>query len=145
MNLVTDDERARIIERVKAGDSCTGIARDFNRSRSTVSRVAKAAGLVFDRAQTRAATEARKIDNAARRTRFAETVLEHALRMAENLPDQPLPVTSAKDAKDTAVALKVLLQASIEAEAANGGRDADASAVDQFLAYLIPATPGATR
>ncbi|MCI2424110.1 helix-turn-helix domain-containing protein [Saccharopolyspora sp. K220] len=49
------------------GKTRNDIAREIGRSPSTVSRLAHAAGLSFDRSKTAAATQAKQRDNAARR------------------------------------------------------------------------------
>jgi transposase-like protein len=63
---LTDVERARIVELVGTGLSCGEVAREVGRHASTVSRVARDAGLSFDRSQTAAATEAKQADAAER-------------------------------------------------------------------------------
>lgn len=75
---VTPEEHARIVEAIRAGSTCRQIASDFQRSTSTISRIAKAEGLAFDRAQTRAATEAKQADNRARRAALAPVFLDRA-------------------------------------------------------------------
>lgn len=64
---VTAAERARIAELHGGGLMLSAVARELGWSRSTIHRVAADLGLSWDRAQTRAATEARQADNAARR------------------------------------------------------------------------------
>ncbi|GGS88394.1 helix-turn-helix domain-containing protein [Nonomuraea spiralis] len=67
---LTDDERQQIRDLHAAGHGCNAIARQLGRDRSTISRAAQGMGLDFDRKQTREATQARRDDNAARRTRI---------------------------------------------------------------------------
>lgn len=67
---LTPEERQQIRDLHAQGLGCNAIARQLGRDRSTISRAAADMGLSFDRAQTRAATQARREDNAARRTRI---------------------------------------------------------------------------
>lgn len=63
------DKRAAILQAIRAGGRSRGaIARDHDVSPSTVTNIAKAAGLntAFDRAQTKKATEAAQVDHKAR-------------------------------------------------------------------------------
>lgn len=62
---LTDTEKARIAELHAAGKGRNDIARDLERSGDTIHRYCKKVGLLFDRTSTKAATEARKLDNAA--------------------------------------------------------------------------------
>jgi hypothetical protein len=67
-NLITDVDRDRVRELHAQGKTRNDIARAINRSPSTVTGIARALGLSFDRSATAAATHARQIDNRARRT-----------------------------------------------------------------------------
>ena len=80
-NPVTPDERAQIIDAIKAGGTCRGVADQFQRSTSTVSKIAKAEGLAFDRSKTRAATEAKQADNRERRARITSKMLDDIERL----------------------------------------------------------------
>lgn len=66
---VPEQVRAAILERVRAGGvSCRAVAREFELSPTTVSRIATAAGLSFERAQqTAKAVTARRFDAKAAR------------------------------------------------------------------------------
>lgn len=75
---VTDAERARVAELHAQGLSRGAIARDLGRSADTVGRIAAAANLPFDRAQTKKATEAKQVDNRARRAVLIEEAYEQA-------------------------------------------------------------------
>ena len=57
---------------IAAGEGRNAIARKLGISTASVSRLAQSMGLTFDRAGTRAATEARKVDLDALRTRALE-------------------------------------------------------------------------
>ena len=75
---ITEEERAAIIEAVRGGMSRNDAARQFERSPSTISKIAHAAGLNFDRSKTAAATKAKQADNRARRAELAPIFLEKA-------------------------------------------------------------------
>lgn len=83
---VTADERAQIVALIEAGRyGCNEIARMVGRDRSTVSHIAAAEGLEFDRSQVRAAVEAKKIDTQARLAELAELLAEDAHRLRAQL------------------------------------------------------------
>lgn len=66
--LLTDAERARILELHGQGVARNAIAREVGRSNGTVTNVVTAAGLSFERtAEVVHAVEAKRVDNAARR------------------------------------------------------------------------------
>ncbi|MEU5847452.1 helix-turn-helix domain-containing protein [Saccharopolyspora shandongensis] len=64
---VTDADRDRVRALHAQGKTRNDIAREIGRSPSTVSKLAHAAGLSFDRTKTAAATAAKQRDNQARR------------------------------------------------------------------------------
>lgn len=80
-----DKEFAAIAKAIRAGGTCRGIAKQFKRSPDTVRRVARDDGIAepFARTKTARATEAKKIDNKARRAELAHLLLEdcHRLRL----------------------------------------------------------------
>lgn len=79
---ITAAERARIIELIEAGDhGCAEIARQVGRAKATVSEIASAEGLTFDRARTKAATEARQADVADRLSQLTSDLLDDAQRL----------------------------------------------------------------
>lgn len=99
---VTDAERRRVAELHADGLSCAAIARDLGRARSTVSKVCAAAGLLFDRAQTATATEARQVDAKARRTELANLAIDDAHEMRRRA--LALPPDDGRNARDFASA-----------------------------------------
>jgi hypothetical protein len=82
---VTPDERERIIASIRAGKGCNEIAAEVGRGPATISRIATAEGLSFDRSQTRAATEARQADMQARLTDLSEQLLTDVERLRRQL------------------------------------------------------------
>jgi hypothetical protein len=73
---VTDEERSEIIEAVRGGMTRNAVARQFERSPATISKIAAAAGLDFDRSRTAAATKAKQADNRARRATITTQMLD---------------------------------------------------------------------
>lgn len=84
---VDDEIRERVREAIRAGDPRNTIARAFGLSGSTVSSIAKRAGLSFDRSAVAAATKARSVDLAAGRTRLAEKMLAASEDMLDRIDD----------------------------------------------------------
>lgn len=78
---LSDDERAGIVAAIRAGRPRNDIAREFGRGAATVTRIANAEGLSFDREATKHATEARRADNAARRERLISEMYANAERL----------------------------------------------------------------
>lgn len=80
------EERARILELRAEGLSRNAIAREVGRSAGVVSKVVKEAGGSFERSEeVKAATEARKVDNATRRTRAVERLYDQVERLLDRL------------------------------------------------------------
>ncbi|MDX3214561.1 helix-turn-helix domain-containing protein [Streptomyces sp. ME02-6991-2B] len=83
---IDDSDRAAVRRMHAAGSSRNDIARAIKRSPSTVSKIATALGLSFDRAaEVAAATAVRKADLAARRAQFAERLQDIAEREADKM------------------------------------------------------------
>jgi hypothetical protein len=79
-------DRAAVRRLHKQGKTRNDIARAIKRSPSTVTKIAKELGLTFERgAEVVAATEARRIDLAARRVQLAELLHQDAERLREQL------------------------------------------------------------
>lgn len=81
---VTDEDRERVRELHAAGRGRNEIAREIGRPAGTVTRIARVLGLSFNRSATRAATQARKTDLAARRT----ALIDRAYTRAEHIYDR---------------------------------------------------------
>jgi hypothetical protein len=75
---LTDADREQVRRLHAEGKTRNDIAREIGRSPSTVSKIAAALDLTFDREATAAATAARSADLAARRTAFAATLHDSA-------------------------------------------------------------------
>lgn len=78
---ISNAKRKRIIELAEAGTGRNDIVREVGVAAGTVSKIVAAAGLNFDRSKTRDATEARKVDLAARRAEIQAVLLEDAMRL----------------------------------------------------------------
>lgn len=85
---LTDSEREQIADAIRAGEARNEIARRFGRSPDTVSRIAAAAGLDFDRTMTQNATAARKADTDARWEKLRGDLVVAAERLLGEL-EQP--------------------------------------------------------
>ncbi|MGK5531550.1 helix-turn-helix domain-containing protein [Streptomyces sp. URMC 129] len=79
---ITDHERERVRHLHAEGKNRNQIARELGRSGSTISKIARELGLSFERGpEVVAATEARRIDLADRRAKFAEALHDEAERL----------------------------------------------------------------
>jgi len=82
---VDNHQRARVRELHKQGLSRNEIARLLEMSSSTVSNIARDAGLSFDRTKTEQATAAKVADAKARRAELAELLIDDAHRLRQRL------------------------------------------------------------
>lgn len=150
---VTDAERDRIRILHARGLSCGQIAAELGRVKSTITRQCKAMGLSFDREQTKAATEAKVADSAARRAETSRRFLEKANELLDQM-DRPHIAYNfgGKDntyeehefEKPPVDALRTLMQAAATAfdkHMAQDKHDAageeGGSAVDQWLRMMM--------
>jgi len=97
---VSAEERERIIEALRAGESQTSVAKRFGRGAGTINRIAKEAGLEYS-----APTKANEA-----RSRFAKEgrirLLDKALAKAEEMMDQ---LRKPLELQQLSIALAVLL------------------------------------
>lgn len=83
---ITDTDRTKVRRLHAQGMTRNAIAREIGRSPSTVSKLAAEAGLTFERGpEIVAATEARRIDLAARRAALAAELHQDAERLRAQL------------------------------------------------------------
>lgn len=82
---ITADELQQVRELHAAGLGCNEIARRLERAQATISRAAARLGLSFDRAETLAATQAKKADAAGQRAQLMVEYLSDARRLREQL------------------------------------------------------------
>jgi hypothetical protein len=102
---ITARKRSAILKAIKAGGSSRAqIARDHKVSGSTVSKIAKEAGIEapFDRAHTKNATQARTVDMAARRAELAELLLGDAFKLRDRVWDKYQVVSFGPDGPEIA-------------------------------------------
>lgn len=86
---ITGQQRADIVAWIQEGLPRNEIARRAKRSGSTISGIAKAEGLEFgQRTRVAAATQARTVDNRARRAELAAKLLDKANQALEEM-DKP--------------------------------------------------------
>ncbi|MDY7542614.1 MULTISPECIES: hypothetical protein [unclassified Cryobacterium] len=95
------------------GRSCAEIAKLLDSSKATVSRWAKAEGLLFDRSQTAAATVAKQVDLTEARMNLAHRLNKAALDMLDML-DKPFEVFNFGGSNNT-FASKTLDSVPVEA------------------------------
>jgi transposase-like protein len=74
-------ERRRIAEALRGGGSVHGVAREFGRSKDTVSRIAAGAGIDVGRSEPKIATEARLADTRSRLAELAGLLVEDAHKL----------------------------------------------------------------
>lgn len=82
---VTDEDRERVRELHALGLGRNEIAREMNRGTRTVSVIAAALNLTFDRTRTEEATRARMADLAEKRAILAEALTDDALRLTQQM------------------------------------------------------------
>lgn len=85
MRTWTDAESDRLRELHATGQSLHSIAKQMQRSKQTIHQHAKDLGLEWDRSHTRTATEAKQIDNKARRADLEEQFLIEARAALDDL------------------------------------------------------------
>jgi len=78
-------QRARVIDLIKLEHGRNAIALEVGISTAAVSRIAKAAGLSFKKAQTAAATEVRRIDRAATRADIIDRMYKRSQKILTRL------------------------------------------------------------
>lgn len=81
MPAISDDQRADVLRRARAGEHRNQIAKAVGISAGSVTNITKAAGVSFDRSATELAVRSRKIDLAARRAELELQLLGDAARI----------------------------------------------------------------
>jgi transposase-like protein len=85
-NRIPDKVKAQIEAACREpGATRNGVARQFGVAAASVSGIAKRAGITFDRSRVKAATEARKVDLAARRSELAAGLLDDVAKLRGQL------------------------------------------------------------
>lgn len=82
---LTDQDREHVRQLHADGLNRNEIAREIGRSPSTVTKIAKALGLTFDRSKTHLAVIAHQVDAKAKRARLMQDLLDDAARLRAEL------------------------------------------------------------
>jgi len=84
---IDDDTRAAILDDIRVGKSCRGIAKEYGVSPGSVTNIAREAHLndAFERTSTEKATRAKQADNKSRRAQLAADLLSDAERLRKQL------------------------------------------------------------
>lgn len=107
---ISEETRARIVELAADGMSRNAIAVEVGVAPRTVTKYATAAGHTFDRGATKAATEAARIDNAAKREALAADILTEVAASVRRLKNTPEPA-NARESEQRARALAAVSRA----------------------------------
>ena len=151
---VTDEDRAEVARLHAEGWSLRRIAKEVDRSLSTIQNVAKDLGLKFDGRPTASATQAKQQDNAARRAEIVHRLYERAEfnldrleadtysytdRIATGIVTEILDHVPAADEKNliTAIGAALASAAKLEAVDAGSGSDHAVSAIGQIGEALV--------
>jgi len=149
---LTHQERQAIADDIRAGHTRNDIARRHQRSAGTVTSIAQAEGLSFDRSATKDACEAKRVDNAARRAALVSGLLDDAERLRGQLfaptkafnfggkentyAEVELDEPTFADKRHIAGAVRMLLTTSIDLERVDAQGD-DFAAVDSWLRSVV--------
>lgn len=141
--------RARILKLAREGMARNAIAREVGVGATTVSRICKAEGVTFDRAQTAQATEAHRLDLKAERERIAERLLVEANAALDQLhaphvvlgwyqgtaTEHQLERPTSGDLRNYILTAAIALDKHVAIHQLDGD-NRDAAAVDAWLAHL---------
>lgn len=120
--VVTDAEKARVLELHGEGKSRGVIARDVGRDPATVTRIVQAAGLSFDRNPgVVAAVKARVVDAAESRTRIEQKLNAFAERRLEWLESHEAELDS-RSLRDEVSAIGIAVEKSATLAGVDKGR-----------------------
>lgn len=145
-----DSEKRAMIPQLHArGLSLTAIARELGTSPATVSKYARLDGIEFDRAKTKSATAARKIDLAAMRAELAHRLLVEANHFLGSLhkpfvvfnfggkdntyEERTLDGPPTADIRNLLTSTGIALQRSLELSKFDADPNEGLSAVDEWL------------
>lgn len=146
---VTSADYDRVKELHAQGLSRNAIGKTMGRSGRTVSRIADELGLRFERDRTRAATEAKKADAAARRARLQVEALDGAQRLMGQMfaptkiynfggrdneyNERDVNEPPFRDKRDIATALKALADTALKLAEYDRATDAGGADIDRWL------------
>lgn len=109
---LSEDQKARVLALHAEGLARNEIARRVGIAAGSVTNICRAAGIAFDRSETKQATEARRVDLAAGRIRLAEKMLAASEDMLDVI-DGPYEVYNF-GGKDNTFESRVLDSAPVE-------------------------------
>jgi hypothetical protein len=84
-NSLPDDVKAEVVRLARAGVARNAIATQLGIGRASVTGICQRAGVKFDRAATKLATEAHRVDMAARRAELAQGLLDDVAKLRSQL------------------------------------------------------------
>jgi hypothetical protein len=143
-------ERSEIVDAIKAGTSRNEIARRFDRGAGTISRIALAEGLSFERtAEAASASAARSADFAQRRSILRDRFLDEAAQLLDQLHkphvvigwykgvafEHELPEPDARSKKDLAIAAGIFVDKAVRLDLADD--ESSFAAVDVWLRDIL--------
>jgi transposase-like protein len=149
---LTDEEREQIADAIRAGKSRNEIARAFDRSAGTVTKIARDNELSFDRSLTKEATDAAKTDNAHRlevlKGRFlieAEAALDelrskasvHKILTEGDIVVHEIDSPTFSDKRNIMWRAGGAIRNYLEIDAHQGGGEDSFAAVDQWLDAMV--------
>lgn len=126
-----DHQRAAILDDIRNGGTCRGIARKHGVAPATVASIARENNIddAFERSQTKTATAAREVDNRSRRAELAAAALDVAQAALESIPN----ALANASARDLAIVYGVLVDKHLALERVS---DDGADAARSMLARL---------
>jgi transposase-like protein len=138
--VIDDATRDRVLALARSGRSRNAIAREVGCGTSTVSRICRAGGVSFvaTARTTRAATEVRQADQAARRTELAGGILGD-ISVARTWLAQ---AEDARELRDTAQAIRSLADAHARLAMVPGDSTAELDGARSMLVTLHGALTG---
>jgi hypothetical protein len=148
---VTDDERAEIVTLIESGKSARAIAKQVERSTSTISAIAKEIGWTFGQTNAAQAREARSNYCAQARADAANKAQDRLMEILENF-DAPRPYLAigkggephvvmigpdARAVRDLASAVHTLQKTVLDIDRHDNRAEEGLAAVDQWLRGLV--------
>lgn len=103
---VTDKERQQIIDAIKGGKSIHAVAKEFRRSKQTIGKIARQAGLDADTTSTQAASTARVRYAEAERLELINKGFDKVAQVLEAIEGDP---DHAKPLREVVTALGILI------------------------------------
>jgi hypothetical protein len=153
----TAAEEQRLVDLHAQGVTLCKIATTLNRSKQSVSKHAKAAGLKWDRAQTASATNARVEDNKARRSIIESDLLVEVQRLLtqtkaphvvfhwndkNECAEHTLKGPTTGDIRNLMQSVGIAIDKSLKLSVYDGTGGDGGAAVDAWLVHMTSGGPG---